>query len=151
MSICEGCGAKIERRHRCDECRLDRHCARRLRRKGFVVIRPGEQLTFDDLRTLYHRGDPETAKQAARRARRPAVAQRELCMTALHTARGQGATHDEIDELYNWPAGSANRRLGELREAQLITRTKRKRLTRRNSPARIYILPAHLLTNDEVD
>lgn len=92
-----------------------------------------------------HRDDPETSREAAKRKRSTAATDREMCVDALRRAGRHGLTHDEVDAVHGWDDGRANRRLSDLvREPDpRVVRLPRKRLTRRNSPAHVYVHRDH--------
>ncbi len=88
-------------------------------------------------RSRARRTDPWTSHAAANSADKSAKLQRDLIIRALTKAH-RGLTNDELDLFYQWRAGTASRRTGELVEAGRVVRDAAAvRKTRTGQPALI--------------
>lgn len=85
--------------------------------------------------------DPETSKAAATSMRTGGAASshRQKILAALEAFGRQGATYVEIAFQLGMPPVAVNRRLHELREAQLVVRLDLTRKTPSGCPAHVYV------------
>jgi hypothetical protein len=83
--------------------------------------------------------DPETSHEAAASMLDTAARQRLRILAFLNDCGTNGATSNEIDQHFGWDAATAGRRMKELTDMGVVTRTARRRVTTRGRRAAVYI------------
>ena len=84
---------------------------------------------------------PETSRIAAAKVTSHTGTQRARVLAMLRERGTSGATDQEIQEALGLPTNSETPRRGELVKAGLVVASGRRRMTRSNCPATVWVLP----------